>query len=703
MGRPTGPMGGSYDLRGNGPMPPRGGPLMGGGGPSFPPRGGPGVGPPPNAPFGPSSVRVNDRGPTWAAGHGGFDSRGRPVSGLPSSGRGGAYSRGSDYGGRLSSSAASSTYDAPKGPRLPTTRPTSGRDAREPRKERKWGKDAPPSREDVKRTLTDFRISGLAIPELDWSWKTEAVQAVVKAIVDTAAEDAKEESTPALPVVGQTPVPDVEAPAPADPAPLPPPPPPAPESPEKSVADMSVDEINPADLPEPDEGSSEVKPDVKPDVAELASDVSPEPKNKLSKKEKNKQVAAKRAATLAKSKAAQQGAAAAKGEVDGGEQPAPGAQPKVDASVEAKEGEEVVKEEIEDESSSAVPTTRKDAKHGRDDESLVITDVTAKKVKADTGEIVRLESVGVEMEVAGGVQGVKVEEEVARPPTPTGPKALSIPTGPAADTGRAPSAPANRENSRLRIYFASPVSSVSTYSAPLQSDRSRSVKENTEPPASANGDDEARQTNGSLAQPSSGVDVVKEEEDVDGVEVEDVDGDAAPGNEGTAHAEQGTILTGGDSDDDSDDVESTLLDIKPRTEEDAESEPSSTGAPVITGDNSAYPPVPYPQASSANGDAGISESHANSELPVLNELLPPEPSADRISISYARNTRRMVLDAEVVDKVTIFRAEGRIELSVAIHPATLGNANEAALDEFRICRGILVSPSFVQRLELYNF
>ncbi|KAM0752334.1 hypothetical protein T439DRAFT_287453, partial [Meredithblackwellia eburnea MCA 4105] len=68
----------------------------------------------------------------------------------------------------------------------------------------------------------------------------------------------------------------------------------------------------------------------------------------------------------------------------------------------------------------------------------------------------------------------------------------------------------------------------------------------------------------------------------------------------------------------------------------------------------------------------------------------PEPSADRISISYARNTRRMVLDADVVDKVKIIRGEGRIELTVAILPATIGAGREASVDEFRICRGVLV-------------
>ncbi|OBZ71914.1 hypothetical protein A0H81_08263 [Grifola frondosa] len=42
------------------------------------------------------------------------------------------------------------------------------------------------------------------------------------------------------------------------------------------------------------------------------------------------------------------------------------------------------------------------------------------------------------------------------------------------------------------------------------------------------------------------------------------------------------------------------------------------------------------------------------------------PSANRLSVSYAAGTRRMVVDAEVVDKLRVFRAEGRIEVSMNI-------------------------------------
>jgi 20S proteasome subunit alpha 6 len=38
------------------------------------------------------------------------------------------------------------------------------------------------------------------------------------------------------------------------------------------------------------------------------------------------------------------------------------------------------------------------------------------------------------------------------------------------------------------------------------------------------------------------------------------------------------------------------------------------------------------------------------------------PSANRLSISYSRGNRRLVMDAEVVESLRLFREEGRIEI-----------------------------------------
>lgn len=41
-------------------------------------------------------------------------------------------------------------------------------------------------------------------------------------------------------------------------------------------------------------------------------------------------------------------------------------------------------------------------------------------------------------------------------------------------------------------------------------------------------------------------------------------------------------------------------------------------------------------------------------------------SANRLSVSYAAGTRRMVIDAEIVDKLKVIRADGRIEVSLNV-------------------------------------
>ena len=42
------------------------------------------------------------------------------------------------------------------------------------------------------------------------------------------------------------------------------------------------------------------------------------------------------------------------------------------------------------------------------------------------------------------------------------------------------------------------------------------------------------------------------------------------------------------------------------------------------------------------------------------------PSANRLSISYARGNRRLVLDAEVVESLKLYRQEGRIEVVIKL-------------------------------------
>lgn len=81
--------------------------------------------------------------------------------------------------------------------------------------------------------------------------------------------------------------------------------------------------------------------------------------------------------------------------------------------------------------------------------------------------------------------------------------------------------------------------------------------------------------------------------------------------------------------------------------------------------------LPEPPASPTSNTAfsGTSASTSN-----VNHDLPLKPltsgtkvaSANRVSIAYAAGTRRLLIDAEVVEKMTIFRAEGRIDIDVTV-------------------------------------
>lgn len=655
------------------------------------PRGGSGSGPPSNAPYGPSSSRGSSssgRGGRGggAAGSGSYD-RARPVSGLPSGGGRGGYGGrgGSDYGG---SSSGRTPYDAPKGPRA-AKGAFGGRDGKEPRKERKWGRDAATSggKDEAKRTLTDFRISGLEIPELDWEWKAEVIKAIVEAAAlevepkPSASVESKEQS--ALNGTATADEPSVEPSADQLP--------PAPSPPSSPGHDMSIDTIASSDLP----GSDDLQPDAGANVSTTSA-----PPKKLSKKQKKAEAAAKRAATLAATK--------------------------------------MKVEEEADEKPATEEKAKKDGKHKRDDddedESLIVTDVTTKKIKPDTDAVVILESVDVGMEDVKNASPppsslpANPDSDAAAPaPASVEPATPSIPTGPVADA-RPPPAPTNRENSRLRIYFSSPIASVSTYSTnQFEAEKKAAAKQEVVEavPESTPAAEEVKVE----APIVEAVPTPAEDEDVDGVDVdgEPVNGEAVDGEPATSgHVEDGTEPVADDSDDE-DEIQAALLATSrpevvveelpvaeeplveaavataevPSTTDIPSADLSSTGllstglpsTDVVPSVTFSYPPNPYDQETAAPAPVASAEAApAAVPEPVVDlASMPPEPSADRISISYARNTRRMVLDAGIVEKVKISRGEGKIELSVLIQAATLGEGDAMSMDEFRVCRGILVS------------
>lgn len=73
---------------------------------------------------------------------------------------------------------------------------------------------------------------------------------------------------------------------------------------------------------------------------------------------------------------------------------------------------------------------------------------------------------------------------------------------------------------------------------------------------------------------------------------------------------------------------------------------------------------------------GLSQTGTISTYGELNELPMPmkteaqssvrPPSASRFLVSYAAGSKRIVINAEIVEKLTVFRAEARIEVSIVI-------------------------------------
>ncbi|KAI0637749.1 hypothetical protein C8Q77DRAFT_1087647 [Trametes polyzona] len=80
-----------------------------------------------------------------------------------------------------------------------------------------------------------------------------------------------------------------------------------------------------------------------------------------------------------------------------------------------------------------------------------------------------------------------------------------------------------------------------------------------------------------------------------------------------------------------------------------------------------------PGSHEQGGEAG--DNTANPAL--LGEKI---PSANRLSVSYAGATKRLVIDAEVVPKLKVFRAEGRIEVTLMLQEDERGGLKGIAME-----------------------
>ncbi|PPR02478.1 hypothetical protein CVT24_002027 [Panaeolus cyanescens] len=109
-------------------------------------------------------------------------------------------------------------------------------------------------------------------------------------------------------------------------------------------------------------------------------------------------------------------------------------------------------------------------------------------------------------------------------------------------------------------------------------------------------------------------------------------------------------------------VESTFIDID--NQQETQVDDSDYNATQIIEDVKEI----EPSTSATTGDA---PSTTNAQV----ESKPTTPSANRLSISYAHGNRRLVVNAEVVDSLKLFRSEGRIEVLI--------NANREGTDALK--------------------
>lgn len=113
---------------------------------------------------------------------------------------------------------------------------------------------------------------------------------------------------------------------------------------------------------------------------------------------------------------------------------------------------------------------------------------------------------------------------------------------------------------------------------------------------------------------------------------------------------------------------------------------STVSVAAVEGDEAASTKAPQaPEPAHALQVVNGAEAAEDESIDTRRQL--SSPSADRLSIAYAQNTRRLVIDAEVIDEVVLHRAEGKIEISVKLEGPT---TEEEGLG-FRCAKGVYVS------------
>ncbi|BGP32442.1 hypothetical protein JCM10296v2_004223 [Rhodotorula toruloides] len=638
-GGPVGPRGGMRDDR-------RGGPPLG-----------PGIGPRPGSGMGPSGPR------------GGMP----PIPG-PSNFNAPAGPRGLG------------APNAPKGPKGASSRPSSvgsggtnvSANQQAARRERKWGstsggtsstsskkeRHATDDRgerdgESAKRTLTDFRIEGLAIPELEWEWRAERIEqeemrrAAEELDRQVREKEEKERQEQEASEGGES------------------------AKQQEGAGVMSVDAVDVEDIP------------AQPSDLTATATVTA---GKHCRDEDDESVQPNGAS------------AEGSGVADGADEIAHASKPKKVRTGDAKseDGEPVslesmhppeeapVKEEVNGDDADGEPIEEEAQEHEGEEEDVDGAPIDSAQTNGDD-------------HVRSSVKGDTRSSPASAPAPP-------------------------RENSRLRIYFSSPTSSTSSYTGPSgsvpprASSVSASVKSASVPPqppqqeaTSAHGGQvepvptpsvPVESTAEQLAKPVDGAEVMEKiEEEADKEQAEQApnaedDADVAVAGDPVAEQQQPVEAEATEADaeavESAEDGDDSLVATQAEAPKPSEPrQPEETGGDA-TGE--AEPQSKEELLTTAAPEPVRAPSAAPSIAPSAVEPLlgPPKPAADRISISYARNTRRMLLDAEVIDEVKIKRGDGKIELTLRCKPAVLGEGERQMEDEFRVLKGVLVEALDVE-------
>ncbi len=112
-------------------------------------------------------------------------------------------------------------------------------------------------------------------------------------------------------------------------------------------------------------------------------------------------------------------------------------------------------------------------------------------------------------------------------------------------------------------------------------------------------------------------------------------------------------------------------------------DPRATGADDLQDESATQPEVQFIGPTSSDTSTLVSTSTAsvydepNRPSPAKAEAQSSTrtPSANRLSISYAAGTKRLVINAEIVEKLKIHRSEGRVEITLRVEKDEVNELN----------------------------